>query len=122
MFPDDKIIEIFSMCDDFSKNFDDIIQKNSIDARESTKNQAAERERESLVHCGDDGEKKLSLEATPNLSSAMGSPPATCTDVCFSRVDAIHFAIAQCIALTRVTKRSPSGCLSAIFCAVARLF
>jgi len=37
MFPDDKIIEIFSMCDDFSKNFDDIIQKNSIDARESTK-------------------------------------------------------------------------------------
>ncbi len=29
MFPDDKIIEIFSMCDDFSKNFDDIIQKNS---------------------------------------------------------------------------------------------
>ena len=37
MFPDDKIIEIFSMCDDFSKNFDDIIQKNSIDDRESTK-------------------------------------------------------------------------------------
>ena len=37
MFLDDKIIEIFSMCDDFSKNFDDIIQKNSIDARESTK-------------------------------------------------------------------------------------
>ena len=37
MFPDDKIIEIFTMCDDFSKNFDDIIQKNSIDARESTK-------------------------------------------------------------------------------------
>lgn len=37
MFPDNKIIEIFSMCDDFSKNFDDIIQKNSIDARESTK-------------------------------------------------------------------------------------
>ena len=34
MFPDDKIIEIFSMCDDFSKNFDDIIQKNSIDARD----------------------------------------------------------------------------------------
>lgn len=25
------------MCDDFNKNFDDIIQKNSIDARESTK-------------------------------------------------------------------------------------
>ena len=37
MFPNDKIIKIFSMCDDFSKNFDDIIQKNSIDARESTK-------------------------------------------------------------------------------------
>jgi len=37
MFPDDKIIDIFSMCDDFSKNFDDIIQKKSIDARESTK-------------------------------------------------------------------------------------
>ena len=35
MFPDDKIIEISSMCDDFSKNFDDIIQKNSIDSRES---------------------------------------------------------------------------------------
>ena len=35
MFPNDKIIEIFSLCDDFSKNFDDIIQKNSIDARES---------------------------------------------------------------------------------------
>ena len=32
MFPNDKIIEIFSMCDDFSKNFDDIIQKNSIDS------------------------------------------------------------------------------------------
>ena len=37
MFPNDKIIEIFSMCDDFSKNFDDIIQKNSINANESTK-------------------------------------------------------------------------------------
>ena len=37
MFLDDKIIEVFSMCDDFGKNFDDIIQKNSIDARESTK-------------------------------------------------------------------------------------
>ena len=35
MFLDDKIIEISSMCDDFSKNFDDIIQKNSIDSRES---------------------------------------------------------------------------------------
>ena len=35
MFPIDKIIEIFSMCDDFSKNFDDIIQKNSIDSCES---------------------------------------------------------------------------------------
>jgi len=35
MFPNDKIIEIFSMCDDSSKNFDDIIQKNSIDSRES---------------------------------------------------------------------------------------
>jgi hypothetical protein len=28
MFPDDKIIEIFSMCDDFSKNFDDVWRKN----------------------------------------------------------------------------------------------
>lgn len=37
MFPDGKIIEIFSMCDDSSKNFDGIIQKNSIDAHESTK-------------------------------------------------------------------------------------
>ena len=37
MFLDDKIIEVFSMCDDFGKNFDDIIQKNSIDSRESTK-------------------------------------------------------------------------------------
>ena len=37
MFPNDKIIKIFSMCDDFSKNSDDVIQKNSIDARESTK-------------------------------------------------------------------------------------
>ena len=35
MFPNDKIIEIFSMCDDFSKIFDDINQKNSIDSRES---------------------------------------------------------------------------------------
>lgn len=37
MFPDDKNIEIISMVDDFSKNFDNINQKNSIDARESTK-------------------------------------------------------------------------------------
>ena len=28
MFPDDKIIEVFSMCDDFSKNFDDVWRKN----------------------------------------------------------------------------------------------
>ena len=35
MFPDDKIIDIVSMCDDFSKIFVDIIQKNSIDSRES---------------------------------------------------------------------------------------
>ena len=37
MFPEDKIIEIFSMCDDFSKNFDGIVQKNSITAGDSDK-------------------------------------------------------------------------------------
>ena len=37
MFPEDKIIEIFSMCDDFSKNFDGIVQKNSITAGDSAK-------------------------------------------------------------------------------------
>lgn len=53
MFPDDKIIEIFSMCDDFSKNFDDIIQKNSIDARESTKKRKYHRD--GPIRCrGDD--------------------------------------------------------------------
>ena len=30
------------------------------------------------------------------------------------RVDAIHFAIAQCNALTRVTQRPPSGCVPII--------
>ena len=37
MFSEDKIIEIFSMCDDFSKNFDGIYKKNSITAGDSTK-------------------------------------------------------------------------------------
>ena len=30
MFPKDKIIEIFSMCDDFSKVFDSIVSKSAI--------------------------------------------------------------------------------------------
>ena len=30
MFPEDKIIEIFSMCDDFSKVFDTTVEKNAI--------------------------------------------------------------------------------------------
>lgn len=37
MFPNDKIIEIFSLCDDFSKNFDGIVQKNRITAGNSGK-------------------------------------------------------------------------------------
>lgn len=30
MFPKDKIIEIFSMCDDFSKGFDSVVSKSAI--------------------------------------------------------------------------------------------
>ena len=30
MFPEDKIIKIFSMCDDFSKVFDTTVEKNAI--------------------------------------------------------------------------------------------
>ena len=44
MIPDDKIIELFSKCDDFSKNSDDIIQNSSIDAQESTKKHKHHRE------------------------------------------------------------------------------
>ena len=46
--------------------------------------------------------------------TGLGSPPATLTDLQFSRVDAIHFAIAQCNALTRVTQRPPSRCVPII--------
>ena len=37
MFPNDKIIEIFSICDDFSKVFDKTIDQNAITARDSSK-------------------------------------------------------------------------------------
>ena len=37
MFPDDKIIEIFSICDDFSKVFDKTLEQNSITACDSSK-------------------------------------------------------------------------------------
>ena len=45
MFPKDKIIEIFSMCNDFSKNFDSIVQKNSITAGDSAKKHKYHRDR-----------------------------------------------------------------------------
>ena len=37
MFPEDKIIEIFSMCDDFSKVFDNIVSKSTITGVNSEK-------------------------------------------------------------------------------------
>ena len=37
MFPEGKIIEIFSMCDDFSKVFDKTVEQNSITSGEKTK-------------------------------------------------------------------------------------
>ena len=37
MFPDDKIIEIFSICDDFSKVFDKTLEQNAITACVSSK-------------------------------------------------------------------------------------
>ena len=35
MFPKDKIIEIFSMCDDFSKVFDKTFEQNAITEEEN---------------------------------------------------------------------------------------
>ena len=37
MFPKDKIIEIFSICDDFSKVFDKTLEQNAITACDSSK-------------------------------------------------------------------------------------
>ena len=37
MFPEDKIIEIFSMCDDFSKVFDKTVEQNAMTSGEMTK-------------------------------------------------------------------------------------
>ena len=37
MFPEDKIIEIFSICDDFSKVFDKTVDQNAITACDSSK-------------------------------------------------------------------------------------
>ena len=37
MFSEDKIIEIFSICDDFSKVFDKKVDQNAITARDSSK-------------------------------------------------------------------------------------
>lgn len=43
MFPEDKIIEIFSMCDDFSKVFDYTVKKSAItDSEPSTKSSSNE--------------------------------------------------------------------------------
>ena len=37
IFPEDKIIEIFSICDDFSKVFDKTVDQNAITAFDSSK-------------------------------------------------------------------------------------
>lgn len=36
MFPEDKIVEIFSICDDFSKVFDKTLEQNAITACDSS--------------------------------------------------------------------------------------
>ena len=46
MFPKDKIIEIFSICDDFSKAFDKTVEQNAITACDSSKKPMLQLERE----------------------------------------------------------------------------
>ena len=44
MFPNNKIIEIFSICDDFSKIFDKTLEQNAITACDSSKNRKYHRD------------------------------------------------------------------------------